>query len=276
MPGDVHLDGRACGDPRQRRQREVDGAAPEPRPRGVSGDPFEPRGRDDVAEAAYIDDVVGRLEHHDELRLAELGKLGEQPRDRAERDRQLLAREEQKRDRNSGRQNGRCGTGGLRATGPAQPLGEFEHDRDAALHVAGAEAGDHAVSELRRQVALRRDGVDVAPEQEAGAGVAALGDHPLPVLVDDPPVRRQLGRHPGEDVRLGEARRGDVDELDGAGGEAVHRSATSGGIYSPPMSSEAERIAELWSRRDTLRVGDAEALGLVRAVVQRLDDGWPR
>jgi 2,3,4,5-tetrahydropyridine-2-carboxylate N-succinyltransferase len=42
------------------------------------------------------------------------------------------------------------------------------------------------------------------------------------------------------------------------------------------MSSEAERIAELWSRRDTLRVGDAEALGLVRAVVQRLDDGTER
>ncbi len=42
------------------------------------------------------------------------------------------------------------------------------------------------------------------------------------------------------------------------------------------MSSDAERIAELWERRETLGVGDAEALALVRSVVQKLDDGSER
>jgi 2,3,4,5-tetrahydropyridine-2-carboxylate N-succinyltransferase len=42
------------------------------------------------------------------------------------------------------------------------------------------------------------------------------------------------------------------------------------------MSSDAERIAELWARRETLGVGDVEALELVRSVVQKLDDGSER
>jgi len=42
------------------------------------------------------------------------------------------------------------------------------------------------------------------------------------------------------------------------------------------MSSEAERIAELWERRDTLGVTDTDALELVRSVVQKLDDGSER
>jgi 2,3,4,5-tetrahydropyridine-2,6-dicarboxylate N-succinyltransferase len=42
------------------------------------------------------------------------------------------------------------------------------------------------------------------------------------------------------------------------------------------MSSEADRIAELWERRDTLGVGDTDALELVRSVIQKLDDGSER
>jgi 2,3,4,5-tetrahydropyridine-2-carboxylate N-succinyltransferase len=42
------------------------------------------------------------------------------------------------------------------------------------------------------------------------------------------------------------------------------------------VSSEADRIAELWARRDSLGVGDGDALATVRGVVQRLDDGTER
>ena len=65
---------------------------------------------------------------------------------------ELLAREEEQREV----------VGELGAVGPA---GELDHHREAALHVARAEADDRAVLDPAGQVALRRDGVGVAGEQ---------------------------------------------------------------------------------------------------------------
>ena len=42
------------------------------------------------------------------------------------------------------------------------------------------------------------------------------------------------------------------------------------------MRTDAERIAELWDRRDSLGVGDTDALEVVRGVIQKLDDGSER
>ncbi len=42
------------------------------------------------------------------------------------------------------------------------------------------------------------------------------------------------------------------------------------------MSGDAERIAELWARRESLSPADTDALELVRSVIGRLDDGTER
>ena len=65
---------------------------------------------------------------------------------------------------------------------------ELDHDRDGALHVGGAEAVDGVGVAAAGTVVLRRDGVEVAGEQDERA-LAALGG-----AGDDAGVARVAGR----------------------------------------------------------------------------------
>ena len=97
----------------------VDRVVGEPRARRVARDAVEAPGRVDVAEAARVDRVVGRLHHHHELGGERVAR--EQRRQRALGERQLLAAEEQRAERRA-------------------VAHELDHHRERALHVAGAEA----------------------------------------------------------------------------------------------------------------------------------------
>ena len=109
--------------------------------------------RVEVAEAAELEGVVGRLEADDERA----------PRRRAAR---------RAKTPGSGFSAGPSSSRGKKSTaevvrelGRRGPVGELDHHGEAALHVARAEADDGAVLDPAGQVRLRRDRVGVAREQ---------------------------------------------------------------------------------------------------------------
>jgi hypothetical protein len=182
-------------------QRERDRVLPEPGPCRVRGSPVEHDPCVQIAEAAELQRVVGRLEADHELSLVdEAGRL-EDIRQRVLDGPELLAWKEQERDV----------IGELRLGGPA---GELDHHRKTALHVTRAESDDPAVLNASGQVALGRNRVHVPCEQHQGLCVPFRVDGRLA-------VRPHLGQgytctgiqvHMG----LGSGLRGDVDEVESA------------------------------------------------------------
>jgi GTPase len=153
----------------------------------------EGHSRLDVPEAARVEDAIGRLEHDGELRPAERTALEERGQ-RALGERHLFAREEE------------IAAGDARAR-------ELDHDRDARLHVARAEAVDGAVGDPTGDVALRRDRVEVPGEDDGAVAV----EQNLAVVVHRI-VADELADERDE-RRLGAALGSDVDELERPGGE---------------------------------------------------------
>ena len=166
-------------------ERERDRVHAEPRPRRVRGRALEDDARVEVAEAAELQRVVGRLEADHELRLVdEAGALedaGQRVLGRAE----LLAREEEERE-----VVGELGLG--------RPAGELDHHREPALHVARAEADDGTVLDPAGQVALGGDGVGVARRAARAACPSRLAKR-----TDSPSRIGRIERHgsPGRSRR---------------------------------------------------------------------------
>jgi len=184
--------------PGQRRQplrERVNRVAACPRPRRVRALAVELHSRLEVAETTRVENRVCRLEHDRELGAAQ-DPAREHLWQRALLQRDLLPREEDVARRGLG-------------------AGELEHDGDAALHVACAEAPDDAVLDAAREVALRRHRVDVAGEDERGGRVSP--DDRVPVVVDRLPW--QKAPHELHRKRFTVALRRDVDELERAGRE---------------------------------------------------------
>ena len=148
--------------------------------------------------------VVGRLETDDELRLVDDRRLREDAGQRVLVRPELLPREEQQPEV----------VGEVDAVGPA---GELDHHAEPALHVARPETDDRAVLEPGRQVALRRDRVRVAREQDERLPGSLGVEERLPVREDELERHRLLDvcGYGGLVPRLG----GDVDELERALGE---------------------------------------------------------
>ena len=158
--------------------------------------------RVDTADAPEVESVVSRLEDDHELGLAHDRRGREDPRQRALLERQLLAREEEKR--------GVCGEGRPLLGDPA---GDLDHHGDAALHVAGAEADHAPVLDPPGQVALLGDGVDVARQEDEGlARPRRFEQQSAFVPVDE--CQGNLGRDVGERGRLVATHRRDVDQLE--------------------------------------------------------------
>ena len=142
-----------------------------------------------------MEDRVRRLEHDRELGPGEHAAR-EDGRQRALLERDLLAREEDVARRSRGAR-------------------ELEHHRDAALHVARAEAVHGVVRDPAGEVLLRRHGVDVPGESDRRRGVSP--DDRLAVVVE-----RLAGQEAPHELHRGAlvaALRGDVDELECSGRE---------------------------------------------------------
>src|SRR5437868_821038 len=149
----------------------------------------------EVADAAGVDDAVGRLEHDRELGITEEATLEERGKG-ALVDRHLLAREEEV------------------ARGHARS-GELDHHRDPRLHVARAETVHGAVGDPPGDVPLRGHRVEVTGEHHGRTGLA-VQEH-LAVVVERS-ARQDLPdeRH---ERRFGAALGGHVDELERSFGE---------------------------------------------------------
>ncbi len=151
-------DRRELRDPRG---RAVDGVVGQPRPRGVAAAPAEGPRRVEVAQAAgCIALAVGSMTStRSAVRSA--GLAGQQRRERALGERQLLATEEHEAQVD-------------RAVGAGRRVQrELEHHRDRALHVGRAEAVDGVGVAAARAVALRGHGVQV-PGEEHERAIATL------------------------------------------------------------------------------------------------------
>jgi GTP-binding protein HflX len=173
----------------------VDRVSPRPGARRVRALTFELDARLEVPETAGVEDRVRRLEHDGELRPGE-NAGGEHRRQRALLDCDLLAREEEVARRHP------C-------------PGELDHHRDAALHVARAETVHRSVVRAAREVALLRDGVEVAGQQDRSRCVAP--DDRLAVVVVEVPG--QQASNEDHHLLLVSALRRDIHELERSGGE---------------------------------------------------------
>ena len=183
------------GEWRETLDERVDRVAPGPRPGRVRALAVELDLRLEVAQAAGVEDRVGRLEHDGELGICEHAAR-ENGRQRALLERHLLAREEHVARRSFG-------------------AGELEHDRDTALHVARAETVYSVLGDPAREVLLRRHRVEVARENDRGRGVSP--DDRLAVV-----VQRLAGEEAPDELHRGAlvaALRGNVDELERSGRE---------------------------------------------------------
>ena len=132
--------------------------------------------------------AVGRLEQDRELRLVHDARVVEEVRERAELGRQLLLAEREQREVD------------LRLDAALVELArELEHDREPALHVAGAEPDDGAVLDPAGHVLLRRHGVVVACEHDERLPFPPRPrpDEGVLRLV----LRLERGRHERADVR---------------------------------------------------------------------------
>ncbi len=180
---------------RETLRQGVDRVAPRPRPGRVRALAVELDPGLQVAEAAGVEDRVGRLEHDGKLRPREHAAR-ERGRERALLERDLLAREEDvARRRPRTRQ--------------------LEHHGDAALHVARAQAVHSAVGDPARQVVLRRDRVEMTGEGDRRRGVSPHDG--LAVVVER--LARQLAPHKLHRGPFTTALRGNVDELERSGRE---------------------------------------------------------
>ena len=125
---------------------------------------------------------------------------------------------------------------------------ELERDGDAALHVARAASVHRAVGDPAGNVVLGRDGVVVAREHEQRDVGPALA-RPQVRLVALEDRRERLGHEradPLPDLRLVQALRADVDELERAAAEAVcelahgaERTVQEAGAYFRPWPRQS-------------------------------------
>jgi GTPase len=194
-PVELDLERLEAGERRETLGEQVDGVAPRPGPGGVRALPVELDPGLQVADAAGVEDRVRGLEHDGELRASE-HTTREGGGERALLEGDLLTREE---DVASLR---------LRAR-------EFEHHRDAALHVARAETVDGSVGDPAGEVPLCRHRVDVAGERD-GCGCVSP-DERLAVVVE-----RLTGQEAAHELHRGPlpaAFRRNADELERSGGE---------------------------------------------------------
>src|SRR5262249_23978525 len=175
-----------------------------------------------VPETACVQDAVGRLQDDRELGVGHEAGV-EERRQRAVDHGDLLTREEEI-------------TAGRACTR------KLDHHRDARFQVARPKAGQGAVVDPAGDVALRRDGVEVAGEPHRAL---AVQEH-LAVVVDRR-ARKELSdeRH---EARLGAALRRHVDELERAGCEIGSRHGSRHNDLQmavrqpdPTPSPEAER-----------------------------------
>ena len=205
----VDLDGarRERDERREPLDRARDRVHAEPRPRRVGALAAEDERRVEVAEAAGLDRVVGRLEHDASAASSTSRRSREERGERALLGRQLLAREEQKADVDA--QLGRV-SAAQRASSSITASPPF---------MSLAPRPMHQPSSIRPgQVVLRRDGVEVAGEQdERPPGCAPSRRRSRLAVVE----RARLARGTAARDVLGErrlvpARRRDVDELERA------------------------------------------------------------
>ena len=175
----------------------VDGVHAGPWTRRMRTLAVEGDARLDVAEAARVEDAVGRLEHDRELRVIDKAAV-EQRGEGALGNGDLFAREEE--------------------VAPGHPRArELDHHGDARLHVARAEPMHSAVGDASRDVRLGGDRVEVPGQQH----------RPLPVeqhlaVIEARGPRDELA-HELDESRLGAALRGDIDELERPGCEIGRR-----------------------------------------------------
>ena len=172
----------------------------------MGGPSLEHDPRRDVAEAAELKCVVGRLEaDHERGRVDDRRRL-EHRRKRIRLRPEFLPREEEEAEVVG--QLGLCG-----------PCGELHHHRETALHVARAAAVDGAVLDPAGDIAVDRDGVCVPREEHERPARLRRVDQRLAVVVDEweshvvLDVAVDLGLVPGD--------RRDVDERERPGGESL-------------------------------------------------------
>src|SRR6266487_3513174 len=152
-----------------------------------------------IADAAEVELVVRGLEHDHELRLERLRARRQELRHRALVRRQLLAREEEETE--------------VQLELPGQrPVGQLEHHRNAALHVARAEADHGAVLDSPGEIVLRGHRVDVPGEQDERPAGLSLGRCEENVVARPDRFQWQLRAHIRHPLSLGAADRRDVDE----------------------------------------------------------------
>ena len=138
----------------------------------MGGAPFEDDARVEVAEAAELERVVGRLEADHERRLVDHRRRLEDAGQRVLVRPELLAREEEQAEV--------VGELGVR-----RPARELDHHGEPALHVGRAEPVDSAVLDPAGQVALRGT-VSVWPGEQHERLAGALGvEQRLAVVVDE-------------------------------------------------------------------------------------------
>ena len=147
----------------------------------------------------------------------------EQAAQRAVGERQLLAAEEDEAD--------------VDVRPVAEPAErELDHHGVRALHVGGAEAVDRVALAPAGAVVLRRDRVEMAGEQDERALAArrrAGEDAGVAGVAGVDPARAQDVEDVRGERRLVARLGGDVDELEGAGGEAVGRGHAPGTATQP-------------------------------------------
>ena len=180
---------------REARRELVDRVAARPGAGGVRALAVELDPGLQVPKAAGVEDRVGGLEHDRELGSREHAARKDGG-ERALLERDLLAGEEDVARRRRGAR-------------------ELEHHRDAALHVARAEAVHGAALDPAGEVLLRRHRVDVTGEDDRRRGVSP--DDRLAVVVE-----RLAGQKAPHELQRGTfptALRGDVHELECPGRE---------------------------------------------------------
>ena len=178
----------------------------------------------------------------------------------------LLAWEEEER---------RIESEGLCRRGPARQL---HHHREAALHVARAEPVHRAAVDPARQVVVRRDGVEVAREDDERPLDRRTPEEQRQIVVVDE-VQRDRGTDELRQALLVPALGRDVDELERSRGEVEgHSGILHGPGHNPSRDAATTRSATRRRGRARLRRGGVPARrgrgrGARRAARARPDRG---
>ena len=189
-PVELHVERLEAGERCEAVGERMDRVAPRPRPGGVRALALEVDPSLDVPETARMEDRVRRLEHDRELRAPQY-PTREHAWQRALLERDLLPREEHVARRES------------------RP-GKLEHDGDAALHIARAEAVHGPVVDAAGKVLLRRHRVDVTGESDRRRRIPP--DDRLTVVIERLPG--QEAPHELDRGAFVAALRGYVDQLE--------------------------------------------------------------